>query len=105
MAESAALLVDEVFPEHPVRQGVLSFPYRRTTANVAWIFGLHDRPWQERPVFGKVRSMTAGCLDRKFDIEGYVRWVESLDWIPQALTHQHRFVGPVPRVRTIQPLA
>ncbi len=27
MAESAALLVDEVFPAQPVRQWVLSFPY------------------------------------------------------------------------------
>jgi len=27
MAESAALWVDEVFPEQPVRQWVLSFPY------------------------------------------------------------------------------
>lgn len=27
MAESAALLVDEVLPEQPVRQWVLSFPY------------------------------------------------------------------------------
>jgi hypothetical protein len=27
MAESAALLVDEVFPEQPVRQWVVSFPY------------------------------------------------------------------------------
>jgi hypothetical protein len=27
MAESAALLVDEVFPDQPVRQWVLSFPY------------------------------------------------------------------------------
>ncbi len=27
MAESAALLVDEVFPQQPVRQWVLSFPY------------------------------------------------------------------------------
>lgn len=29
MAESAALLVDEVLPEQPMRQWVLSFPYRR----------------------------------------------------------------------------
>ena len=28
MAESAALLVDEVFPEQPVRQWVLSFPFQ-----------------------------------------------------------------------------
>lgn len=27
MVEGAALLVDEVFPEQPVRQWVLSFPY------------------------------------------------------------------------------
>jgi len=27
MAESAALLVDEVFPEQPIRQWVLSVPY------------------------------------------------------------------------------
>ncbi len=47
-------------------------------ANVAWIFGLHDRPWQERPIFGKVRYMNAAGLERKFDIEAYVRWVENL---------------------------
>jgi hypothetical protein len=28
MAESAALLVDEVFPEQPTRQWVLSFPFQ-----------------------------------------------------------------------------
>jgi len=48
-------------------------------ANVAWIFGLHDRPWQERPIFGKVRYMNAGGLERKFDIEAYVRWVRNLE--------------------------
>ncbi len=41
-------------------------------ANVAWVFGLHDRPWAERQVFGKVRYMTAGGLERKFDIKAYV---------------------------------
>jgi hypothetical protein len=30
-------------------------------ANVAWIFGVHDGPWPERPVFGKVRHMNAGA--------------------------------------------
>jgi deoxyribodipyrimidine photo-lyase len=39
---------------------------------VAWCLGKHDRPWQERPVFGKVRSMTANGLCRKFDMEAYV---------------------------------
>jgi deoxyribodipyrimidine photo-lyase len=47
-------------------------------ANVGWIFGLHDRPWPERPVFGTVRSMTAGGLERKFDIAAYVASMERL---------------------------
>ncbi len=47
-------------------------------ANVGWIFGLHDRPWQERPVFGKVRYMNAAGLERKFDIDAYVRWTARL---------------------------
>lgn len=41
--------------------------------NVAWIFGLHDRPWgPERPIFGLVRFMNAAGLDRKFDMKRYV---------------------------------
>jgi len=46
-------------------------------ANVAWIFGLHDRPWQERAIFGKVRSMTASGLERKADPAAYVAKVET----------------------------
>ena len=48
-------------------------------ANVGWIFGLHDRPWQERRVFGTVRAMTASGLERKFDIARYVRWAQNLE--------------------------
>ena len=40
-------------------------------AGVAWCFGMHDRPWQERPVFGKVRYMNAAGLERKFPIRDY----------------------------------
>lgn len=47
-------------------------------ANVGWIFGLHDRPWQEREIFGTVRYMSAGGLKRKCDIDGYVGKVERL---------------------------
>ena len=48
-------------------------------ANVAWVFGLHDRPWgPRRPVFGTVRYMNDKGLERKFDIEAYVRKVEAL---------------------------
>jgi len=41
-------------------------------AGVAWCFGMHDRPWGERPVFGKVRYMNAAGLERKFDMKPYV---------------------------------
>ncbi len=41
-------------------------------AGVAWCFGKHDRPWTERPVFGKLRYMNANGLKRKFDIDTYV---------------------------------
>jgi len=47
-------------------------------ANVGWLFGLHDRGWPERAVFGKVRTMTPGGLERKFDIDAYVKWAEAL---------------------------
>jgi deoxyribodipyrimidine photo-lyase len=47
-------------------------------ANVAWVFGMHDRPWPERPVFGKVRYMNAQGLERKFDMAAYLRAVDAL---------------------------
>ncbi len=46
-------------------------------ANVAWLFGLHDRAWQERPIYGKVRIMTPGGLERKFDPQQYLEKVAS----------------------------
>ncbi len=45
-------------------------------AGAAWIFGKHDRPWGERPVFGKVRYMNDKGLERKFDMQAYVRKVK-----------------------------
>jgi deoxyribodipyrimidine photo-lyase len=47
-------------------------------ANVAWIYGQHDRPWFERPVFGQVRYMNDEGLERKLAIGDYVRWTEGL---------------------------
>ncbi len=46
---------------------------------VAWCFGKHDRPWRERPIFGKVRYMSADGLERKFDIDQYVEKVANLN--------------------------
>jgi deoxyribodipyrimidine photo-lyase len=45
---------------------------------VAWVFGVHDRPWKERPIFGKVRYMNAAGLERKADPKAYVKKVEKL---------------------------
>jgi deoxyribodipyrimidine photo-lyase len=47
-------------------------------SNVAWIFGLHDRPWQQRRIFGTVRYMNAAGLARKFDMDAYVQKVDAL---------------------------
>jgi deoxyribodipyrimidine photo-lyase len=44
---------------------------------VAWCFGKHDRPWGERPIFGKVRYMNDKGLKRKFDIDGYVKKMDA----------------------------
>ena len=41
-------------------------------SNIGWIFGLFDRPWPEREIYGLVRSMTSGGLERKTDIAAYV---------------------------------
>lgn len=47
---------------------------------VAWaIGGKHDRPWGERPIFGTVRFMSYESTRKKFDSEGYKRWVKELE--------------------------
>jgi deoxyribodipyrimidine photo-lyase len=40
---------------------------------IAWsIGGVHDRPWFERPVYGKIRYMNASGCTRKFDVRRYI---------------------------------
>lgn len=40
---------------------------------IMWsIAGVHDRPWFERPIFGKIRYMNANGLKRKFAIQAYI---------------------------------
>jgi hypothetical protein len=58
MAESAALLVDEVLPEQPVRQWVLSFPYP-----LRFLFA--SRPAIMGQVLGIVYRVIATCLIKK----------------------------------------
>src|SRR6056297_351217 len=47
-------------------------------AGAAWIFGKHDRAWKERKIFGKVRYMNKNGLERKFDMEKYLKKVYKL---------------------------
>jgi len=42
-------------------------------AGIAWaIGGVHDRPWIERAVFGKIRYMSYEGCKKKFDVKEYV---------------------------------
>ena len=56
-------------------------------ANLAWVFGQHDKGFKERPVLGKVRYMSAGGLERKAKPEEYVEKVEHLIEAGRAETH------------------
>ena len=47
-------------------------------AGIAWCLGLHDRPWRERTVFGKVRYMNARGLERKFAMKRYIERVAQM---------------------------
>jgi deoxyribodipyrimidine photo-lyase len=50
----------------------------RVARSASWVFGVHDRAWFERPIFGKIRYMAPSGLEKKCDIRGYVKKVESL---------------------------
>jgi len=50
-----------------------------TYANVLWCFGLHDRPWQERPIFGQIRYMSADGMKRKTNVAAYIDEIETLE--------------------------
>ena len=52
-------------------------------AGIAWCFGKHDRPWAERPIFGKIRYMNDKGLERKFDIDAYVEKIERIQIISE----------------------
>jgi deoxyribodipyrimidine photo-lyase len=47
-------------------------------AGILWCFGKHDRPWFERPIFGKIRYMTSASTGRKFDSKRYIAWTNML---------------------------
>jgi deoxyribodipyrimidine photo-lyase len=41
-------------------------------SGIFWCLGRYDRPWPERAVFGKVRSMTSESTRRKYSVKGYL---------------------------------
>lgn len=42
-------------------------------AGIAWsIGGIHDRPWFDRDVYGKVRYMARSGCEKKFDVAAYI---------------------------------
>lgn len=43
-------------------------------AGIAWCLGgVHDRPWFTRPIFGKIRFMSASGAQKKFDVDVYIK--------------------------------
>lgn len=43
-----------------------------STSGITWVMGRYDRPWPERPIFGKVRYMTSDSTMRKLRAKRYV---------------------------------
>lgn len=43
-----------------------------SVSGIFWILGRYDRPWPERPVYGKIRSMSSASTARKVDVTGYL---------------------------------
>jgi deoxyribodipyrimidine photo-lyase len=57
-----------------------------TYTNILWCLGLHDRPWPERPIYGTIRSMGRSGMERKTDVEAYLREMEKLERTGKELT-------------------
>ncbi|MGI8990444.1 MAG: deoxyribodipyrimidine photo-lyase [Bryobacteraceae bacterium] len=50
-----------------------------TYTNILWCFGLHDRPWGERPIFGSLRYMSFEGMKRKTDIGAYMEEIAEIE--------------------------
>jgi deoxyribodipyrimidine photo-lyase len=50
-----------------------------TYTNILWLFGLHDRPWAEREVFGQLRYMSYEGMKRRTDIDAYIQEIAYLE--------------------------
>jgi len=50
-----------------------------TYTGILWCFGLHDRPWFERPIFGQIRYMSYDGMKRKTDVASYLREIAYIE--------------------------
>ncbi len=50
-----------------------------TYTGILWCFGLHDRPWQTRPVFGSIRFMSYDGMKRKTGVDAYIKEIAHLE--------------------------
>ena len=50
-----------------------------TYAGILWCFGLHDRPWKERPIFGSIRYMSFDGMKRKTNVDAYICEIRELE--------------------------
>ncbi len=50
-----------------------------TYTNILWCFGLHDRPWGERPIFGSLRYLSYDGMKRKTDIGAYIEEIAEME--------------------------
>ena len=59
-----------------------------TYTNILWCFGLHDRPWPERPIFGKMRYMSLAGMQRKTNTQAYMDQIARLGLATKAASAQ-----------------
>jgi len=46
---------------------------------IAWsVGGVHDRPWKEREIFGKIRYMSYRGMMAKFNVSGYIKMMREV---------------------------
>jgi len=50
-----------------------------TLTNILWCFGLHDRPFAERAIFGQIRYMSYDGMKRKTNVAGYIKEIRFLE--------------------------
>jgi deoxyribodipyrimidine photo-lyase len=56
-----------------------------TYTNILWCFGLHDRPWPERPIFGTMRYMSLEGMKRKTNTRAYIEQMSGQPALQQPL--------------------